>query len=139
MLQSTLRSSLDNRSVGHRIAERDAEFNYRSSGISQFDQEFAGGFQIGITRHYEGNEALLPFPLELGEYLRDATQYTNPDSQMATLKLINIRVKIADSIDVFISAAREIDNHDLIRRHFSSDFDCMSDRMGRLERGDNAL
>jgi hypothetical protein len=50
---------LDGRSIGHRVGERDAEFDDVCPGAFQFPDYFRGGFQVWISSRDEGYESFL--------------------------------------------------------------------------------
>ena len=57
MLQRALAGPLDHRPVGHRIAERNAQFDHVRAGVDRGQHDVARGREIGIAAGDVGDES----------------------------------------------------------------------------------
>jgi hypothetical protein len=56
VLQGSFAGTLDDGSVGNRIAERDAEFDDGGARVDSGEDDFARGGEVGIAAGYVGDE-----------------------------------------------------------------------------------
>src|SRR5438309_6893868 len=74
---------MNERGVGHRIAERHAQLDYRRALARKLNDQLAGCFQIRISRDDERDEAFPAFSFERSEFFGDSTQkeFTTEDTE----------------------------------------------------------
>ena len=56
MLERPLAGALDDRPIGQRIAERDAEFDHARTRLDCCQDDLASGGKIGVATRYVGDE-----------------------------------------------------------------------------------
>src|SRR6266508_4965573 len=71
--QRALRSPLNHRPVGHRVGERDAEFDHVRSRIGQREQQAFGRRQVWIARGDVRDEGFATFSPQLFKFCGDAS------------------------------------------------------------------
>ena len=94
MTQRTFGSALNDRSISHRIGERDAKLNQRRAYAREFDDQFSSSFKIRVAGRDERDEAFLAFSFERIEFFSDSTQkeFTTEDTECFSALSVILRV-----------------------------------------------